>query len=239
MTQPHKAGEPRPPVEAAAAGFMPAVEEHFAGGEGLTLEGLMTQLGEVWGLVEGALHGAGGELAAGLCAWFTQPGAEGSIGEGVGWLAGTLVFEVLLALATAGTWTAVSGSIKTIARILDWTGEALGAAFKLLGKLGAEIIQGVKSVARMVGEGAGGALKALLTSLEEIGAKLTAYADELLGRVGRSGVDEGVERGARVSGRSPRGTALVKRWFGCGRACGGALAWRRDEREVPRSNESA
>jgi hypothetical protein len=194
------ATELRPPVEAAAAGFMPAVEEHFAGGEGLTLEGLMAQLGEVWGLVEGALHGAGGELAAGLCAWFTQPGAEGSIGEGVGWLAGTLVFEVLLALATAGTWTAVSGSIKTIARILDWTGEALGAAFKLLGKLGGELIQGVKSVARMVSDGAGGALKALLTSLEEIGAKLTAYADELLGRVGRSGVDEGVERGAKQGG---------------------------------------
>ena len=95
-------------------------------------------------------------------------------------------------VATAGTWTAVSGSIKTIARILDWTGEALGAAFKLLGKLGGELIQGVKSVARMVSDGAGGALKALLTSLEEIGAKLTAYADELLGRVGRSGVDEGV-----------------------------------------------
>jgi hypothetical protein len=32
MTQPHKADELRPPVEAAAAGFMPAVEEHFAGG---------------------------------------------------------------------------------------------------------------------------------------------------------------------------------------------------------------
>lgn len=49
------AGELQPPVDQVTGGFMPAVQEAFSGGEGLTFESLMQKLGDAWEAVQNAI----------------------------------------------------------------------------------------------------------------------------------------------------------------------------------------
>ena len=191
--------ELQPPATQVTEGFMPAVKAAFSGGEGLTFEGLRQKLGEAWGAVESAITNAGGELAQKVCAFMMEGTAEGQMGETVGWLAGTIAFEVALAILTAGGATAAKGAMKvlqTFAKILDWTGEALGLAFKGLAKLGGFVLDIVKGIGKLLSH-AGGAAKTVLSALGEIGEKLIKYASELLGKVGKSAAGEVVEEGAQ------------------------------------------
>lgn len=191
--------ELQPPATQVTEGFMPAIKAAFSGGEGLTFESLKQKLGEAWAAVESAITNAGGQLAQKVCEFMMQDTAEGQMGETVGWLAGTIAFEVALAILTAGSATAAKGAMKvlqTFAKILDWTGEALGLAFKGLAKLGGFVLDIVKGIGKLLSH-AGGAAKTVLGALGEIGEKLIKYASELLGKIGKSPAGEVVEEGAQ------------------------------------------
>lgn len=195
------AGEIRPPVQTVTSGFMPAAREFFQGqgGGGMTLDGLIAKLGQLWQAMEGAIQRATAQMAQKVCEFMMQDGAEGQLGESVGWLAGTIAFEVVLGILTAGAWQPTSAALralKAFARVLDWTGEALGAAFKLLGKIGGYLMDGVRSLGRLF-QNAGGQIRKVLGAMGEIGEKLVAWADELLSRFGRGVAREGGERVTR------------------------------------------
>jgi hypothetical protein len=192
------AGELEPPVQQVSQGFMPAVQEVFSGGGGMSFEQLMQKLGDAWAGVETAIRNAGGTLADKVCQFMLQDTAEGEMGETVGWLAGTIAFEVVLGILTAGSWTAAKGAMKGLklfAKILDWTGEAMGLAFKGLAKVGGFILDGIKGLGKLLDK-AGGAAKAILDALGDIGQKLISFADELLGRAAKGAAGEVVEEGA-------------------------------------------
>jgi len=156
--------------------------------------------------VENAIQEAGGTLASKVCEFMMQDGAEGEMGETVGWLAGTIAFEVALAALTAGGATAAKGAMKvlqTFAKILDWTGEALGLAFKALAKVGGYVLDAVKGIGKLLSK-AGGAAKTLLDALATIGRKLIAFADELLGitkKVGKGAAGEVAEEAAEKTAK--------------------------------------
>ncbi|MEQ8998983.1 MAG: DUF4157 domain-containing protein [Coleofasciculus sp. B1-GNL1-01] len=195
--------ELQPPAEQVTGGFMPAVQEAFSGGEGLTFEGLMQKLGDAWAAVESAITNAGGQLAQKVCEFMMQDTAEGQMGETVGWLAGTIAFEVALGILTAGSVTAAKGAMKVLkifAKVLDWTGEALGLAFKGLAKLGGFVLDIVKGIGKLLSN-AGGAAKSVLDALGEIGQKLISFADELLGRAAKGAAGEVVEEGAEKAAK--------------------------------------
>ncbi|MEA5601283.1 eCIS core domain-containing protein [Nostoc sp. UHCC 0252] len=197
------AGELQPPVEQVSQGFMPAVQEVFSGGGGMSFEQLMQKLGDAWGAVETALMNAGGTLADKVCEFMLQDSAEGQMGETVGWLAGTIAFEVVLGILTAGSWTAAKGAMKGLklfAKILDWTGEVMGLAFKGLAKVGGFILDGIKGLGKLLNK-AGGAAKVILDALGEIGQKLITFADELLGRAAKGAASEVVEEGAEKAAK--------------------------------------
>jgi hypothetical protein len=101
--------ELQPPAEQVTGGFMTAAQEAFSGGEGMNYEQLSQKLGEAWEAVENAIRNAGQELANKVCEFLLQDSAEGAMGEAVGWLAGTIVFEVILGILTAGSVTAAKG----------------------------------------------------------------------------------------------------------------------------------
>jgi hypothetical protein len=193
------AGELEPPVQQVSQGFMPAVQEVFSGGGGMSFEQLMQKLGDAWAGVETAIRNAGGTLADKVCQFMLQDSAEGEMGETVGWLAGTIAFEVVLGILTAGSWTAAKGAMKGLklfAKILDWTGEAMGLAFKGLAKVGGFILDGIKGLGKLLDK-AGGAAKAILDALGDIGQKLISFADELLGRAAKGAAGEVVEEGTQ------------------------------------------
>ncbi len=196
------AGDLQPPVNEVTGGFMPAVEEFFTGGDGMTLEELSAKMGEAWqGLLDG-ISGAAGQLAQSIMDFLMQDGAEGDMGDTIGWLAGTIVFEVILGILTAGSVTTAKGLMKPLkifAKILDWTGEALGLAFKALGKVAGFLMDMVRGLGKLLSN-AGGAIGRVLGALQEIAEIIMGKVDELLGltrRMGDDVLEEGAEHGAR------------------------------------------
>ena len=191
--------ELQPDVEQVTGGFMPAVEETFSGGESITYEQLVQKLGEAWDAVQNTIRNAGKQLADKVFEFLLQDEAEGKIGEGVGWLAGTIAFEVVLGILTAGTITAAKGVMKVVkifAKVLDWTGEVMGLAFKALAKLGGYVMDAVRGIGKLLNN-AGGAVRTVMDALRSIGEKVIRFANELLGRVGRGAASEAAERTAR------------------------------------------
>ncbi|HKJ68645.1 MAG TPA: hypothetical protein VKA68_11860, partial [bacterium] len=179
-------GELEPDVNEVSENFMPAVEESFQGGDGITYEQVSEKLGELWDTGQQKLREAGQWLAQKIVDFLMQGNAERELGEKVGWLAGTILFEVILGILTAGAWQPVSAAgkaLKFFARILDWTGEILGAAFRMLAKIGGYIMDAFRALGRMLSK-AGGAVGTVLDALKRVGQKLIDFARELLGRLG-------------------------------------------------------
>mgnify|MGYP001794111963 CR=1 FL=1 len=193
------ANELEGPVNTAQKNFMPALEEHFSAGEGMTLDDVLGKLGELWESARSAIEGAGQWLANKIIEFLTKGSAERDMGKGIGWLAGTIVFEVALGILTAGAWQPVSAAgrlIVQIAKVLDWTSAALGMAFKMLSRLGGLLLDAIKALGRILSK-AGGAVRSVLDALTEIGQKLINFGGELLGKLGRKGAGEGTDRVAR------------------------------------------
>ncbi|WP_103069648.1 eCIS core domain-containing protein [Aquimarina sediminis] len=180
------------PIGQVTGNFQGAITEHFEGGEGMTFESLSQKLGDMWSRAETAIRGAGSSLAESVVTFMMADDSERKIGEGVGWLAGTIVFEVVLGILTAGAY----GAASTVAKLLDWTGEALGAIFKIIGKLGKHIVKLFDKIMEMASH-ATGALRIVMDALKEIGEKLMRFSDELFGRFGRGAASEATERTAR------------------------------------------
>ena len=197
-----------PHVNEVTENFMPGLEEQFQGGEGMTLQDLQRKLGEMWESAQNAIRGAGESLAQRLVTFLMQGSAEREMGSTIGWLAGTIVFEVVLGILTAGTYTAaqpVRRALQFFARILDWTGEVLGAAFRMLSRLGGYIMTFLRRLMNIV-RNAGGAMGRVLTALREIAQKIIQYGQELLGRFGRGAggeaAEEATERAARETAKA-------------------------------------
>lgn len=200
MSTLHEAAQDlKQPVGTVVRDTMPAMREHFASGAGLTFDGLIDKLRALWKTAQGAISSAGTRLAKEMCAWFTGDAAESQIGETMGWLVGTILFEVALGILTAGTWAAAHPALKALLRFLDLTGELLGMIGKLFRRLGKGILEGLKGLGRLVGR-ATGAMKTVLDAFKEIAEKLSRYADELLGRGAKETSEEAAEVATRKTG---------------------------------------
>ncbi|MGB0950227.1 MAG: hypothetical protein ACPGU0_09015, partial [Marinirhabdus sp.] len=196
-------GELAEPAGVVGDNFMGAVTGYFEGGDSMTFEELTEKLGEMWQTAEQAIQGAGTSLAESVVTALMDEGSERKMGEMVGWLAGTIVFEIVLGYFTAGTYTAAKGVGKVLqyfVRFLDWTGEALGIAFKMMGKLGKGVMKLFRKLTEFAAK-ATGPLRAVLDALKEMGEKIMRYADELMerfgGRAAKEGAEETTEQGAK------------------------------------------
>jgi len=187
--------ELEPDVDEVTGNFIPAVEESFQGGDGITYEQLSEKLGDLWDTVQQKVREAGQWLAGKIIEFLMRGSAERELGEKVGWLAGTITFEVILGILTAGAWQPLSAAgkaLKFFARILDWTGEVLGAAFRMLAKIGGYLMDAFRALGKMLSK-AGGAVGTVLDALKRVGRKLIEFGRELLGRLGRGVAGEAAE----------------------------------------------
>lgn len=188
----------RPDVDVVLDQFWAAVGEYFSTGKGMTYEDLVAKFNEMWAAIQAKLASMGGKLADKFTTFLTTDAElDGELGEGIGWLAGTIVFQLLLDFLTAGTWAAAYPVIKGIAKFINWPMEFMGEALKVFAKVGTYLVDGVKGLVKMASKAGGGALKAVVEAVTHIGNKLVSYAERLMARFGR-GAGRG---GARIAER--------------------------------------
>ena len=202
--------------------FWPAVQEWWSGSDGMSFDQLVAKLGELWPQVQSMMESFGGNMATRLCAFLMQDGAEEDMGYAVGWLAGTIVFEIILAYLTAGLANSArwAGSfLHRFVQFLDWTGSAMGAMFDGLKLVGRKIGDIASAIGRALGN-AGGAMRRLLGTMGEIGESIIRWADELFGVVDGAaddvaavGARETAQQATEVAGRETvqQGTELAGR----------------------------
>jgi hypothetical protein len=175
-----------PDVGVVKEGFWDAVQEYFNGSK-MSFDDLVDKLSEVWEAAKKKLEEGGAWLSKQLIEFFSGDAAEGELGDKVGWLTGSISFQVLLDIVTAGTAEAVTAAGKilgTIAKFINWPMEVMGEAFKLLSKLGKYVLDILKGLGGAIKEAAGGAFKAVSKALGNIGERLIAFAEEILAKFG-------------------------------------------------------
>jgi hypothetical protein len=209
------AGGIRPPIDEVRGGFMNGVEEFFSGGGDTTLKALAARFESLWGEMEAAIRGAAGDLAARMMDFFTQDAAEGQLGDTVGWLAGTIVFEVVLNILTAGSVAAAKGIMKPLtafAKFLDWTGEAMGLAFRALAEIAEKLLDLARGLGKLIpsrivdalnriGDWIWGKIDNLLKLSEHPGVLSRGLAGEATEEAVEEVAEEWSERCARLLGQ--------------------------------------
>jgi hypothetical protein len=204
-------GELRPPMGQVTTGFMPALQETFSGGAGITYADVKKKLGSLLADAETALQAKGNELAGVACKSFLNDKNDAQLGEDIGDVSGQVLFEVILLVLTEGLIEALK-PLQGIAKLLDWAGEAFSAALKWLGKIGGWVIDGAKGLLKFVENS--GIAKKVVKELEKIGEILVRYADELFGLGGKTAGREIGEEAAEqlLKEFGPRATKFVERY---------------------------
>ena len=203
------ANELRPPAEQVRDNFFDAAQEYFSGSEGSSFDRLREKLGEAWDSAQSSIEGQGAQLADRTVNFLLAPnaaqaGADSAfkVGEFIGWLAGTIITEIVIAYFSAGTVTAakgVMGVVKWIARLIDKVGDIFGVLFRVIGRLGKAVFKLFRKVGELFARAGRGAIRTVLSALETIANKLKRFADEIIGRLGgRAGRQAGGEAGERA-----------------------------------------
>jgi hypothetical protein len=166
---------------------MPAIKELFSGGKGMSLDDLIAKLNKVWEAAKSAVAKLGGQIANMIIDFLMKDSAEEEIGDAIGYLVGMIAFQAVLDAFTVGAWSEVSVVLTAIAKFLNWPMKFLGEAMGLMKKLGGFILDGLKSLGKMVAEAGAGALREVTGALRQIAGKLGEFADEILAKFGGKG----------------------------------------------------
>lgn len=181
-----------PNVVTVKENFWDAVREYF-NGESITFDDMLSRLSEAWGAARAKLAEGGAWLAKQLMGFFEGPSAEAELGDKIGWLTGTVVFQVVLDALTVGSWSGVSPVLTKIAKFINWPMEALGEAFKLLKSLGKYLLEGLKSLGAALKEAASGAFRTVARAIRQIGETLIEFGERVFGKAGTAGKAAGLE----------------------------------------------
>jgi hypothetical protein len=89
-------GEIGPDIDTVQGGFWDAAKEYFSGGDSISFDDLSKKLGEAWGKMLKSIQAAGADLGAKFIDWLTKDTAEEDLGNKLGWLAGSILFQMTL-----------------------------------------------------------------------------------------------------------------------------------------------
>jgi len=204
------ASELEAPSNEVTTNFLTAAQEVFTGaGEDITFEDVMDMMGEVREQVMTAIGNAGGQIATQVCEFMMQDEAESQIGDGAGWLTGTIVLELVLAYFTAGASTVASSVVRIVRQItnvLDRSGPAMQMVSNGMNTLGQHVDEILSSVRNLFSR-AGDKASTVMDNLGIIGDILRQYGDEflelLMGGVPIPGGDRRRDRGADTESGAP------------------------------------
>ena len=212
--------EIRPPAEVIGETFMPAFTEAFGGEGGTSISSLAEMVGSLWETMQQLIGEAGQWIGQKICELMLSDSAEYDIGHGAGYVAGMVVFEVLLAVLTAGTWVALGPTARAVVKFLDLGGEMLGAAFRALGQLGELLMSAVRPIMDWLGNSglmatlkeAFGTLAEKLIALGQDLGRMLGFGDEAATAAARKADDVGGGAATRMAdGQVDDGLAAVRR----------------------------
>jgi phage-related protein len=177
------ANEVKPSIATVVKDSAAALKEYFNGGKGMTFDELVAKLGEAWASAQALISGEGARMAREAVAVLLGRGGDGIVGEKIGWLAGTISLEVILAVVTAGASEGVSAASKALKifnKIMNWTDEVFGVLMKGLRKAGSALTSLGGKLFKMAEKSP--ALKRVTTALKDIGSAVVRFVEKLFGK---------------------------------------------------------
>ena len=187
-----------PPVTAVGENFEPAVEAFFSAESVTSVEDVATKLGSMWEAASGAMESFGAWLGGVIGEYLQAPGGEYTIGWGIGYIAGMILWEVILGVLTSGAWTTLGPTARAIVKFLDLGGTVFGKAFELLGDLGRYMLKALEPIGAWISSIADDALGAMFKSFDDIANIIIKWADELLGKADEAaGLSDEAAAGAK------------------------------------------
>lgn len=188
---------------AGAEAEFSTTREQAASQENATAGGLYEMLKSVWNQVTSKASDIGDAIAEALLNFFRKPDFE--LGDTLGWVAGTALFEVVLAILTGPAYRALRASkpvLRGILRVLDFGGEILGALGRQLAKIRGPVQSALDTIGGFVRNipGMGGVFDRVSDAL----STLFRYSDDAA--AADRGTREAVETGAQAGERAARAT---------------------------------
>ena len=202
-------------IDATKGGLVSAVREAFKSqGPSMSFESIASGFSALWGKVLGKVESLSGDIADKLVDGFSSGGiasAVSTVCHWIGYIVGTIVFQVVIDALTAGAYTFIGPTVIAIAKFINWPAHLLGPLFKLMGMFGRLVPTFVKEAGASLGAGAFKFLEKVMGPLDSFGKSIVSGADELAGMWATAGAKEGgtiVQKGAREAGIY---TGLVRR----------------------------
>ncbi len=220
--------EVRGPVQTIVSGFMDAMRDQYQGHAGSTFDILRAKLGELWAEAQDSMQAQGKALADQAADAILSPSAAEvggdmayNVGESIGWLAGTIVMEVIFFLLSEGIINVAEGAhwaVEAVVGLLKALNKAqdilFSPVFGLLERLGGWVFRIVERLASSEGV-VGGALRRIMAALRTVGDALVRLGRDLLEaaapaleRIGLEVTGREVVRGAARAGAHAEERAL-------------------------------
>ncbi len=190
-------------AESAIAGFWPAVRSAVKSPGG----GIMEWLQKAWTALSGAAEGVGGAVAGALIGFIML--SDFDLGEKLGWVAGTVLFEVVLAYLSGGASVLLESAsvplrmLGKVLRVVVKAHEIMNQVFGLIFKALEPALSGIRALVKDLLPSIEAKLGSILKKFEElIGAAKTA-GEEFAGKFA------GEEAVSAARGLEEGGAALV------------------------------
>jgi hypothetical protein len=173
-------------------------QDEASSGKNANKQGLFALLSSAWSRILSAVGQIGGRMAEALLNFLRLPDFQ--LGDKIGWVGGTVIFEVALYILTAGAWAGVTAArpvLRAILRLLDLGGEILGGLIRLLGSIRRPLMSALGSIGTFLRR-----MPVLRSVIDKITAALRAifrYGDEAA--AARRGTREGAEEAGTRTGR--------------------------------------
>lgn len=180
------------------ANAWPAIKSVFSG-EGGGMGKVLSLLKGAWGAITGAAAGVGGAVADALMSFLMLPDYE--LGKKLGWVTGTVIFEVALAVLTGGASAALKAAQGPIARIV----KLIVKMHEYMGKVFEEILHFLPGIQRAMEKAFSAiaespALKPILAALKGLFKDIESASARALGRLSGEASTEAASVAAREAG---------------------------------------
>ncbi|MGC1951679.1 MAG: hypothetical protein WA970_03710, partial [Gammaproteobacteria bacterium] len=200
---PSTAAELQSPASTAAGAEadLQSAQREASGSANANDRGLFDLLAGAWDAIVAGAGRIGRSMAEGLLRFLRLSDFE--LGNKVGWLAGTIIFEIVLAYLTGPVYRALRTAkpvLASIIRLLDVGGEIFGQLMRLLGSIRRPLMGALSGVGHFLGRIPG--VRAIVDRISTALRAIFRYGDEAAGatrRAARETVEETSERAARES----------------------------------------